>query len=71
MIASVVVTALTAMTAVAMCRVFADWQFLPTLLVMALGVHATSVLLRIFRVPSAVALVVIVLVGFELMAVLF
>lgn len=71
MIASVTVLALTAMTAVAMCRVFADWQFLPTLLVMAVGVHATSVLLRILRVPSAIALVVVALVFFELMAVLF
>lgn len=71
MIASLAVTALTAVTAVAMCRVFADWQFVPTLLVMTIGVHATSVLLRIMRVPGAMAMVLVALVFVELMALLF
>ncbi|MEX0847798.1 MAG: DUF3488 and transglutaminase-like domain-containing protein, partial [Ilumatobacteraceae bacterium] len=71
MIASLAVTLLTAMTAVSMCRVFADWQFLPTLLVMTIGLHATSVLLRVMRVPGIVALLVVGLVFVELMAVLF
>mgnify|MGYP001225348712 CR=1 FL=1 len=71
MVASVVVALLSLTTAVAMCRVFADWHFLPTLIVMVVGMHAASILLRIARVPGLVALPLLALVLFELLALLF
>lgn len=71
MVASVAVTILSAVTAVSMCRVFADWQFLDTLLVMVIGVHAASIVLRIARVPGWLAMPIVLLVLFELLALLF
>lgn len=71
MIASTAVTLLSIVTAAAMCRVFADWAFLDTLLVMAIGMHAVSILLRIARVPGWLAMPVLLLVMFELLALLF
>ena len=71
MVASIAVTLLSAVTAVAMCRVFADWQFLDTLLVMVIGVHAASIVLRILRVPGWLAMPIVLLVLFELLALLF
>jgi transglutaminase-like putative cysteine protease len=71
MVASVAVTMLSAVTAISMCRVFADWQFLDTLLVMVIGVHAASIVLRIARVPGWLAMPVVLLVLFELLALLF
>jgi hypothetical protein len=71
MVASVAVTVLSAVTAISMCRVFADWQFLDTLLVMVIGVHAASIVLRIARVPGWLAMPVVLLVLFELLALLF
>ncbi len=70
-IASVAVTALTVVTAVAMCRVFSDWAFLPTLLVMAVGVHAAGTALRMLRVPTVLALGLVLLVFVQLMSLLF
>jgi transglutaminase-like putative cysteine protease len=71
MVASVALVALSTVTAVAMCRVFADWAFLRTLLVMVIGVHAVSILLRIARVPGYIAIPVVVLVIIELLSLLF
>lgn len=71
MVASVAVTILTIVTAAAMCRVFADWAFLPTLLVVAVGMHATSIVLRILRVPGWLALPILLAVMLELLALLF
>lgn len=71
MVASIVVTVLSVMTAVSMCRVFADWMFLPVLVVMVIGVHASSVLLRIARVPALAAVPILLMVVFELLALLF
>ncbi len=71
MVASFAVTLLSAMTAVSMCRVFADWQFLDTLLIMVIGVHAAGIVLRIARVPGWLAMPVVLLIVFELLALLF
>lgn len=68
LVASAAVTLLSVVTAVAMCRVFADWAFLDTLLVVVLGVHAVSTLLRVLRVPGWLALPLVSLVLFELLA---
>jgi transglutaminase-like putative cysteine protease len=71
MVASIVVTMLSAVTAVTMCRVFDDWQFLRALLIVVIGVHAISVLLRILRVPGVLAIPLVALAIFELLALLF
>lgn len=71
MVASVAVALLSAVTAAAMCRVFADWAFLDTLLVMVIGMHAVAIVLRIARVPGWLAIPVLLLVLFELLAILF
>jgi transglutaminase-like putative cysteine protease len=71
MVASIAVMLLSLATAVSMCRVFADWQFLPTLVVMVVGLHAAGVLLRIARVPGLVALPLLLVVLFELLAIVF
>ncbi|MSX55892.1 MAG: hypothetical protein F2772_10215, partial [Actinobacteria bacterium] len=39
-------TLLTAATAVSMCRVFPDWQYLRPLLVIVVGTHVVAALLR-------------------------
>ena len=71
MVASIIVMLLSAITAVAMCRVFADWVFLRTLLVMVVGVHAVSIMLRIAKVPGVLAIPLVMVVIVELMALLF
>ena len=70
-VASAAVTVLSVVTAVTMCRVFADWSFLATLLLMAVGVHAASIVLRIARVPGWLALPIVLLVVGELLAISF
>ena len=71
LVASVALMILSAVTAVAMCRVFADWVFLRTLLVMVIGVHLISIALRIARVPGLIALPLMLLVVVEMLALLF
>jgi transglutaminase-like putative cysteine protease len=70
-VASVALLLLSAVTAVAMCRVFADWAFLRTLLVMVVGVHLVSIVLRIARVPGLLAIPIVLVVIIELLALLF
>ena len=70
-VAGVAITLSSIVTAVAMCRVFVDWSFLGTLVVMVIGLHAASILLRIARVPGWVALPLLLVVMFELLAVTF
>lgn len=71
MVASGAVALLSAITAVAMCRVFDDWAFLDTLLVMVIGIHAVGIVLRILRVPGWLAMPILMLVLFELLALAF
>jgi len=70
-VAGVAVTVLSIVTSVAMCRVFAGWAFLDTLLVMVIGLHTASIILRIARVPGWVAMPLLLLVMFELLALVF
>lgn len=70
-VASIAVTLLTVVTSVAMCRVFADWAFLDTLLVTGITLHVVSILLRIARVPGWLAIPVVAATLFELIALLF
>jgi transglutaminase-like putative cysteine protease len=71
MVASIAVLVLSAVTAIAMCRVFADWAFLRPLLVMVIGVHLASILLRVARVPGLVAIPLVLIVIVELLSLLF
>ena len=48
-VASFVVMLLSTVTAIAMCRVFADWVFVRPLLMVAVVIHVASTLLRIAR----------------------
>ena len=70
-VASFVVMLLSTVTAIAMCRVFADWVFVRPLLMVAVVIHVASTLLRIARVPAFVALPVVMLVIVELLSLLF
>jgi transglutaminase-like putative cysteine protease len=71
LLASVSLFVLTAVTAVAMCRVFSDWAFLRPLLMTALVVHVASTVLRLLRVHAVLALPIVMLVIAEVLAVLF
>lgn len=64
-------TALTGVTAISMSRVFADWHYLRPMLVVGIGIHVAAASLRLLRVPFWVAAPVLVLVGIELLGVVF
>jgi len=53
------VTALTVATAVSLCRVFPDWAYLRTMVMVVVGTHLVAALLRFLRVPLIVALPVV------------
>ena len=71
LLASFTLFALSVVTAVAMCRVFADWVFLRPLLTMVLVIHVVSTLLRVLRVPAVIALPLVALVIVEVLALTF
>lgn len=52
--------ALTTATALSMCRVFPDWQFLQPALAVAIGIHLVAAVLRVMRVHIAIAAPVLV-----------
>jgi transglutaminase-like putative cysteine protease len=70
-IASVALTLLSIVTAVGMCRVFGDWQFLRPLVTVAVVVHIASLFLRALKIPALVALPALTLVIYEAIAFLF
>ena len=63
--------ALTTATAVSLCRIFADWEYLRPMLVVAIGVHVAAAALRLLRVPLLVAGPTMLLVGVELLGIVF
>lgn len=69
--ATLCLAALTAATAISMCRIFADWEYLQSMLVVALGVHVVAALLRLLRTPVWAAAPLMVLAGVELLAIVF
>jgi transglutaminase-like putative cysteine protease len=71
LLATAALLGLTLVTAIGMCRVFADWTFLSPMLEMAIGVHLIALLLRVLRVPAAIALPFTVVAVYELVALLF
>ncbi len=70
-IATFALTLLTVVTAIGMCRVFADWEFLGTLVVTAIVVHAAALGLRVLRVHAILAIPFGALVLYETIAVQF
>lgn len=66
--ATVALAALSVVTAVGFCRVFAGWEFLAPMIVVVVGVHATSFALRALQAPGYIAIPASVLVLFGLIA---
>lgn len=69
--ATLCVTALTVVTAVSLCRVFADWAFLQPMLVVVIGTHAVAALLRLVRVPLLAFLPILLFAMLELLAIVY
>ena len=69
--ATLAVTALTAVTVVALCRVFPDWAYLRPMLAVAIGTHIVAFVLRVVRAPLWVALPALLLVVFVLLGLVY
>ena len=69
--ATLCLMALTAATAISMCRIFPDWDYLRPMLVVAIGTHVVAVAMRLLRAPLWAAFPVIVFAGFELLGIVF
>src|SRR3954464_8953345 len=54
--ATAALTLLTIVTAISLCRVFPDWDYLRPMLVVCIGVHAVMCALRILKVNAWLAL---------------
>ncbi|HEY7626571.1 MAG TPA: DUF3488 and transglutaminase-like domain-containing protein, partial [Ilumatobacteraceae bacterium] len=54
--ATAALTLLTVVTAIGMCRVFPDWQYLRPMLAVAVGVHAVMCTLRLVKAAAWIAL---------------
>ncbi len=64
-------TLLTAATAIGLCRVFPDWQYLRPMLVVAVGTHVVAALLRYLRAPIFVALPILLFAILELLTIVY
>lgn len=69
--ATLCLTALTAATAISLCRIFADWEYLQPMLVVAIGMHLVAVALRLLRTPALAAIPLMALAGVELLSIVF
>ena len=67
-IPTLLLVALTIVTAVSFRRVFDSWEFLPFFVAIALVVHGVSALLRVVRAPAYLALPVSLLAGISVIA---
>jgi transglutaminase-like putative cysteine protease len=54
--ATAALTLLTIVTAISLCRVFPDWEYLRPMLVVCIGVHAVMCALRVLKVSAWLAL---------------
>jgi transglutaminase-like putative cysteine protease len=66
--ATVVLTALSVITAVGFGRVFSGWDFLGSMLFVVVGVHAVCLVLRLLNLPGYIALPLTMLFLFGLIA---
>jgi transglutaminase-like putative cysteine protease len=69
--ASLCLTALSVITVVALCRVFPDWVYLRSMLVVTIGTHLVAALLRFWRVPAVVAIPLLLAAIAELLALVY
>ncbi|MCE9622145.1 MAG: DUF3488 and transglutaminase-like domain-containing protein [Actinomycetia bacterium] len=69
--ATVCLAALTAATAISLCRIFADWEYLRPMLVVGIGMHIVAAALRLLRVPLWAAGPALVLAGVEFLGIVF
>ncbi len=63
--------ALTAATAISLCRIFADWEYLQPMLVIAISMHIVAATLRLLRAPLWIAGPTLILAGVELLGLAF
>lgn len=70
-IGSLCLAALTAVTVIGLCRVFPDWEYLSSMLAVALGTHAIAALLRYARVPLWLAAPLLLAAILELVALVY
>jgi len=66
--ASVVLTALSIVTAIGFCRVFSGWDFLAPMLFVVIGTHFVALVLRLLKFPGYVAIPIEMIVLFSLLA---
>lgn len=64
-------TALTSATAISLCRLFADWEYLQPMLVIGIAVHVVAAALRLLRAPLWAAGPVMLFAAIELLGVVF
>lgn len=69
--ATLALTALTAATAISLCRVFPDWDYLRSMLVVVLGTHVVAALLRYWRAHVVLAIPVLLLTIVQLIAMVY
>jgi len=69
--ATLCLTALTAATAISLCRLFADWEYLQPMLVVGITLHVVAAGLRLARAPLWVAGPVLLLAAAELLSIFF
>jgi transglutaminase-like putative cysteine protease len=69
--ATLCLAVLTTVTVISLCRVFPDWAFLRPILAVAIGTHVMAAALRYARAPLWLALPLLALTLFLLLAVVF
>lgn len=69
--ATLCLTALTLATAISLCRVFPDWEYLNDMVLVALGTHTVALLLRVARAHLLLALPVLLLTVFQLISIVY
>ena len=65
---TLLLAALSAVTAISFCRLFSGWDFLGPMLAVVLGVHLVSFVLRLFAAPGYIAIPAVLVVVFILLA---
>ena len=62
---------LSVVTAIGLCRLFPDWQYLRPMLAVVVGIHAAAAVLRFARVPVWLAIPVVIAIAVELLAIVY
>ncbi|MFM2078472.1 MAG: hypothetical protein RJA49_2362, partial [Actinomycetota bacterium] len=70
-LATFVLGLLTAVTAIALCRVFPDWDYLRPMFALVIGMHVIAFVLRVVRAPLLAALPVLILALFMLVGIIY